>query len=117
MSIQAAAERLAKAVERLRTGDEIYHQTFQAEADEGTVAREYLRLTDPAPADPDRLGFQEVSDGHALYDEYGDEVIAVRGGSLWLYGTEVPSNDPPTMGQLRCLCLGLKISLTEQPNG
>lgn len=114
MTIQAAAERLLTE----RHYDYWESNRNPGAIDDAEVVGTFAkRLTDETAADAGKLGFQEVSDGHSLYDEYGDEVVAVRGGGLWVYGTEVPANDPPTMGQLRCLCLGLNITLTEQPNG
>jgi len=72
----------------------------------------YRKLADPTPLTPDvlkRVGFID----NILHDEYGDPVIEFAGNELIVFGATVPSNDPPTMGQLRCLCMGLNIHLDE----
>jgi len=102
---------LKNAAERLRNGDEIYQQTFQAAADEGRLAREYLRLTDPTPLTPDvlkRVCFEQFM---WVYDN-GCKVFVDSGSSLehWAAALQFP---PRNLGELRQLANRLNLTLTE----
>jgi hypothetical protein len=116
--LKAAAERrrARDKADRMRDEENYYKD------DDIELLDEMDRLTDPTlvNSEPEWLlgvGFKAIDNlgsGYVLYDKWDRGAVSIGyRGQLLVYGSEVPAIDEPTRGDIRSLCLGMNLPLTE----